>query len=53
MRKITEKVEQFLELGGMKKDIVLLLCRQNRLPLGVFRHFSGGIWRLLYAFFVS
>ena len=35
------------------KNTMQLLCSQNRLPLGVFRHFSGGIWRPLHAFFVS
>ena len=25
MKKIIEKIEQFLELGGVKKDIVLLV----------------------------
>lgn len=39
-------------LSFLKKDTVQLLCRQNRLPLGVFCCFSGGIWRPLHAFFV-
>ena len=36
MRKITEKVEQFLELGGMKKDIVLLVISGISLLLSIF-----------------
>ena len=36
MKKIIEKIEQFLELGGVKKDIVLLVISGISLLLSIF-----------------
>ena len=36
MKKVTEKLEQFLELGGTKKEIILLIISGIALLISIF-----------------